>query len=129
MEDGAAGEVEQLRAVYCTAQAPEQLQHFTSITCMGSIKKNMDEWDATSCLFVGTESAELYVLNANGSAVKTTTQLPSVPVCCGVHRSAGRGLQDRGRVQGRTGLHNQERRAVHGGDRARDAAVRLGQDR
>ena len=80
MEDGAAGEVEQLRAAYCTAQAPEQLQHFTSITCMGSIKKNMDEWDATSCLFFGTESAELYVLNANGSAVKTTTQLPSVPV-------------------------------------------------
>ena len=62
------------------AQAPEQLQHFTSITCMGNIKKNMDEWDATSCLFVGTESAELYVLNAGGSAVKTTTRLTSVPV-------------------------------------------------
>ena len=45
-----------------------------------------------------------------------------------VHRSVGRGLQDRGRVQGRAGVHGQERRAVHGGDRARDAAVRLDQD-
>ena len=70
-DDGAGGgTVDGLRTAYCAAQAPEQLQHFTSITCMGSVRKNMDEWDATSCLFVGTESAELYVLNANGSAVK-----------------------------------------------------------
>jgi|TARA_B100000768_G_scaffold166959_1_gene170720 Bardet-Biedl syndrome 1 protein len=80
-DDGAGGgTVDGLRTAYCAAQAPEQLQHFTSITCMGSVRKNMDEWDATSCLFVGTESAELYVLNANGSAVKHSVKLPSAPV-------------------------------------------------
>ena len=33
----------------------EPLVQQTSITCMSTIKKNLDEWDAVSSLYLGTE--------------------------------------------------------------------------
>ena len=37
----------------------EPLVQQTSITCMSTIKKNLDEWDAVSSLYLGTEAGRV----------------------------------------------------------------------
>jgi len=52
----------------------------TVITCMDTVKKNMDEDDAVSSLVIGTESKQILILNPSGSAILTSCKLKGVPV-------------------------------------------------
>ncbi|KAK3242964.1 Bardet-Biedl syndrome 1 protein [Cymbomonas tetramitiformis] len=52
----------------------------TCITCMETIKKNMEEPDAVSCIVIGTEAQQLIILDATGTSVLNMLKLPSVPV-------------------------------------------------
>ncbi|XP_078516912.1 BBSome complex member BBS1 isoform X2 [Lissotriton helveticus] len=52
----------------------------TAITCMGTLKKNMADEDAVSCLVIGTESQEVYILDSEAFTTLTQVSLASVPV-------------------------------------------------
>lgn len=52
----------------------------TVITCMETLKKNMDEDDAISSLVIGTESKQILILDPPGSAILTRCSLQGVPV-------------------------------------------------
>jgi len=64
---------------FARATCGDPLVQQTSITCMSSIKKNLDEWDAVSCLYVGTEAGQLYILQPAGTGVRNKFQLSSPP--------------------------------------------------
>ncbi|XP_012580584.1 PREDICTED: Bardet-Biedl syndrome 1 protein [Condylura cristata] len=52
----------------------------TVITTMTTLKKNLADEDAVSCLVLGTENKELLVLDPEAFTVLTKMSLPSVPV-------------------------------------------------
>ncbi|XP_060031959.1 Bardet-Biedl syndrome 1 protein [Erinaceus europaeus] len=52
----------------------------TVITTMTTVKKNLADEDAISCLVLGTESKELLVLDPEAFTVLSKMSLPSVPV-------------------------------------------------
>jgi Bardet-Biedl syndrome 1 protein len=52
----------------------------TVITCMGTLKKNMEDEDAVSSLVIGTESKKVLILSANGSQILHSCTLKGVPV-------------------------------------------------
>ncbi|KAM8816045.1 BBSome complex member BBS1 [Rhynchonycteris naso] len=52
----------------------------TIITTMTTLKKNLADKDAVSCLVVGTENKELLVLDPEAFVILATMSLPSVPV-------------------------------------------------
>jgi len=58
----------------------------TVITCLDTLKKSMSEDDAISCLILGTESKQIYVLDPEAFTVLTTVCrmlfVYSLPVCC-----------------------------------------------
>ncbi|KAJ1632773.1 bardet-Biedl syndrome 1 family protein [Pavlovales sp. CCMP2436] len=56
------------------------LTHQTVITCMETIKKNMDDDDALSQLVIGTESGSVLILDVGGVTIVSRFQLPSAPV-------------------------------------------------
>ena len=56
------------------------LKRQTVITCMTTMKKTMPDDDAISCLVVGTESRDIYILDPEAFTVLAKTSLPSVPV-------------------------------------------------
>ncbi|XP_066466343.1 Bardet-Biedl syndrome 1 protein isoform X2 [Tiliqua scincoides] len=55
------------------------LKRQTVITCMATLKKNMVDEDAISCLVIGMESAEILVLDPEAFTVLAKMVLPSVP--------------------------------------------------
>ncbi|XP_041518075.1 Bardet-Biedl syndrome 1 protein isoform X1 [Microtus oregoni] len=52
----------------------------TVITTMTTLKKNLADEDAVSCLVLGTENKELLVLDPEAFTILTKMSLPSVPV-------------------------------------------------
>ncbi|XP_002732274.1 BBSome complex member BBS1-like [Saccoglossus kowalevskii] len=52
----------------------------TVITCMDTLKKSMSDDDAISCLVIGTESKDIYILDPEAFTVLAKMTLPSVPV-------------------------------------------------
>ncbi|XP_052570397.1 Bardet-Biedl syndrome 1 protein isoform X2 [Peromyscus californicus insignis] len=52
----------------------------TVITTMTTLKKNLADEDAVSCLVLGTENKELLVLDSEAFTILTKMSLPSVPV-------------------------------------------------
>ncbi|XP_066279675.1 Bardet-Biedl syndrome 1 protein-like isoform X2 [Branchiostoma lanceolatum] len=56
------------------------LKRQTVITCMTTLKKSHSEEDAISCLVIGTESKDIYILDPEAFTVLTKMVLPSVPV-------------------------------------------------
>ena len=59
----------------------ECVQH-SIVTCMETLKVDSDAADAMSCLVVGTENGEIFIVppETSGSQVMATVKLPSVPV-------------------------------------------------
>ena len=57
----------------------------TSVTCMGSLRKSTDDWDAPECLYFGTEHGQLHVLESNASAVRRTYDLEATPAFVASH--------------------------------------------
>ncbi|XP_037076017.1 LOW QUALITY PROTEIN: Bardet-Biedl syndrome 1 protein homolog [Pollicipes pollicipes] len=51
----------------------------TVITCMTTMKKNMSDEQAVSCLVLGTESCQVYVLDPEAFTLLMNLHLPSVP--------------------------------------------------
>uniref|UniRef100_A0A8C3III9 BBSome complex member BBS1 n=1 Tax=Chrysemys picta bellii TaxID=8478 RepID=A0A8C3III9_CHRPI len=51
----------------------------TVITCMSTLKKNMADEDAVSCLVIGTESADVLILDPEAFTILAKMTLPSVP--------------------------------------------------
>uniref|UniRef100_A0A8D0GS34 BBSome complex member BBS1 n=1 Tax=Sphenodon punctatus TaxID=8508 RepID=A0A8D0GS34_SPHPU len=58
----------------------QSLKRQTVITCMGTLKKNMVDEDAVSCLVIGTESADILILDPEAFTILAKMALPSVPV-------------------------------------------------
>ncbi|XP_043934152.1 Bardet-Biedl syndrome 1 protein isoform X2 [Protopterus annectens] len=52
----------------------------TVILCMSTLKKNMADEDAVSCLVIGTESLEIYILDPEAFTVLAKMSIPSAPV-------------------------------------------------
>ncbi|KAK6466198.1 Bardet-Biedl syndrome 1 protein-like protein isoform X1 [Huso huso] len=57
----------------------QPLKRQTVITCIGTLKKNMADDDAVSCLVIGTECMELYILDPEAFTVLAKMSLPSAP--------------------------------------------------
>mmetsp|Transcript_36995 Transcript_36995/g.44743 ORF Transcript_36995/g.44743 Transcript_36995/m.44743 type:complete len:613 (+) Transcript_36995:397-2235(+) len=57
----------------------------TCITCMETIKKNMEDNDAVSCLVIGTEAQQMIILDPTGTSVSVKVKIPSVPVFLAVN--------------------------------------------
>jgi len=55
------------------------LRRQTVITCMTTMKKSVPDEDSISCLVIGTESKEVYVLDPEAFTVLAKMNLPSVP--------------------------------------------------
>ena len=56
------------------------LRRQTVITCLETLKKSHPEDDAISCLVIGTENKDLYILDPEAFTVLVKLPLPSVPV-------------------------------------------------
>ncbi|XP_067400512.1 Bardet-Biedl syndrome 1 protein-like [Emydura macquarii macquarii] len=49
------------------------------ITCMSTLKKNMADEDAVSCLVIGTENADVLILEPEAFTILAKMMLPHVP--------------------------------------------------
>lgn len=78
IEDG--DEVAHRQEQFARANCEDPLVQQTSITCMSTIKKSLDEPDAVSSLYFGTEAGQLYILQPAGTEVRNKFQLSSPPV-------------------------------------------------
>lgn len=78
IEDG--DEVAHRQEQFARAICADPLVQQTSITCMSTIKKSLDEPDAVSSLYFGTEAGQLYILQPAGTEVRNKFQLSSPPV-------------------------------------------------
>jgi Bardet-Biedl syndrome 1 protein len=67
--------MENFASIYKVAPLKRQ----TVITCMNTMKKSMADDDAVSCLVIGTESKDVYVLDPEAFTVLSKMSLPSVP--------------------------------------------------
>lgn len=56
------------------------LTQSTVITCTSVVQQSSSEWDAISCVVLGTEQGQIIVLESSGTAIKLKKQLPAVPV-------------------------------------------------
>ena len=65
------------------------LKRFNVITCMIAIKKTLSDSGSPSCLILGTESRDIFILEVDAFTILATATLPEVPVF--VHAS---GLYD-----------------------------------
>eukprot|EP00741_Cyanophora_paradoxa_P005276 tig00000865_g5115.t1 len=68
------------RQAYAEAHKGEALAQQTCITCMEAVKKNMEEEEAVSSLVIGTENAEVLLLDPSGASIVAKVKLPAVPV-------------------------------------------------
>uniref|UniRef100_A0AAY3ZZZ7 BBSome complex member BBS1 n=1 Tax=Denticeps clupeoides TaxID=299321 RepID=A0AAY3ZZZ7_9TELE len=57
----------------------QPIRRQTVITCINTLKKNMADEDAVSCLVIGTESKDVYVLDPEAFTILSKMTLPSVP--------------------------------------------------
>ncbi|KAJ7307401.1 hypothetical protein JRQ81_009417 [Phrynocephalus forsythii] len=57
----------------------QPIKRQTVITCMATLKKNMVDEDAVSCLVIGTENAEILILDPEAFTILTKMTVPSVP--------------------------------------------------
>nr|XP_006129762.1 Bardet-Biedl syndrome 1 protein isoform X1 [Pelodiscus sinensis] len=57
----------------------QPIKRQTVITCMSTLKKNMADEDAVSCLVIGTESADILILDPEAFTILAKMTLPSVP--------------------------------------------------
>ncbi|XP_030610291.1 BBSome complex member BBS1 isoform X1 [Archocentrus centrarchus] len=55
------------------------LKRQTVITCIGTLKKNMADEDGVSCLVIGTESSEVFILDPEAFIILSKMLLPAVP--------------------------------------------------
>lgn len=88
--EGSEGELT-VRSLKFLSLPPEEMENFASIyklaplkrqtviTCMNTLKKSMADEDAVSCLVIGTESKDIYVLDPEAFTVLSKMSLPSVP--------------------------------------------------
>lgn len=58
----------------------EPLRHTTVITCLTTIKKTVAEENAVSCLVIGTENKDLFIVEPDAFTVLSHVELPSIPV-------------------------------------------------
>lgn len=58
----------------------DPLKRCTTITCLTTLKKNVAEEDATTCLILGTEDQDILVIEPDAFTVLASIKLPSVPV-------------------------------------------------
>ncbi|KAH9408723.1 Bardet-Biedl syndrome 1 protein, partial [Tyrophagus putrescentiae] len=56
------------------------LKKMNVITCMATLKKTVSDANAPSCLILGTENQEAYILEIDAYTILSTATLPSVPV-------------------------------------------------
>ncbi|KAK8384168.1 hypothetical protein O3P69_009121 [Scylla paramamosain] len=56
------------------------LKRQTVVTCVSTLKKSHSEDDAISCLVLGTESANIFILDPEAFTILNSMSLPSVPV-------------------------------------------------
>jgi Bardet-Biedl syndrome 1 protein len=64
---------------YIETHKNSALSQSTTITCMTSIKKDLDEDKAVSLLVLGTEHKYIIVLDSSGSSILRKIQIPAVP--------------------------------------------------
>ncbi|KAF5908920.1 Bardet-Biedl syndrome 1 protein, partial [Clarias magur] len=64
---------------YVNLHKDQPIRRQTVITCIGTLKKNMADDDAVSCLVIGTESQEVYILDPEAFTILSKMSLPSVP--------------------------------------------------
>ncbi|XP_038821136.1 Bardet-Biedl syndrome 1 protein isoform X3 [Salvelinus namaycush] len=57
----------------------QPIQRQTVITCIGTLKKNMADEDAVSCLVIGTESKDVYILDPEAFTILSKMSVPSAP--------------------------------------------------
>ncbi|CAB1333129.1 unnamed protein product [Coregonus sp. 'balchen'] len=57
----------------------QPIRRQTVITCIGTLKKNMADEDAVSCLVIGTESKDVYILDPEAFTILSKMSLPSSP--------------------------------------------------
>mmetsp|Transcript_11120 Transcript_11120/g.38624 ORF Transcript_11120/g.38624 Transcript_11120/m.38624 type:complete len:635 (+) Transcript_11120:151-2055(+) len=77
------------RAAFVERVRGTPLAQQTVITCLAVLNKSAIEWDAVSCVVLGTESGHVYILDPSGTSVLVKKTLPSVPVFI-----AGAGILD-----------------------------------
>lgn len=58
----------------------EPLKRQTVISCLSSIKKTIAEENAVSCLVIGTENKDIFIVEPDAFTVLASVQLPSIPV-------------------------------------------------
>ncbi|KAJ6224586.1 hypothetical protein RDWZM_003131 [Blomia tropicalis] len=58
----------------------QPLKKMNVITCMAALKKTVAELNAPSCLILGTENQDAYILEIDAYTILSTSTLPSVPV-------------------------------------------------
>ncbi|OQS01252.1 bardet-Biedl syndrome 1 family protein [Achlya hypogyna] len=68
------------QAEFVSRYMDDPLVEQTTITCMATLNKSMDEKDAVGCLVIGTEAGQVYVLDQQGANITTKAYLPSTPV-------------------------------------------------
>uniref|UniRef100_A0A8C8H8P6 BBSome complex member BBS1 n=1 Tax=Oncorhynchus tshawytscha TaxID=74940 RepID=A0A8C8H8P6_ONCTS len=57
----------------------QPIRRQTVITCIGTLKKNMADEDAVSCLVIGTESKDVYILDPEAFTILSKMSVPSAP--------------------------------------------------
>ncbi|KAI2643849.1 hypothetical protein H4Q32_027375 [Labeo rohita] len=57
----------------------QPIRRQTVITCIGTLKKNMADEDAVSCLVIGTENGDVYILDPEAFTILYKMSLPSTP--------------------------------------------------
>ncbi|XP_014667462.1 PREDICTED: Bardet-Biedl syndrome 1 protein-like [Priapulus caudatus] len=72
----APGDVEE----FVSQHKHSPLKRQTVITCLDTLRKSMADDDAVSCLVLGSENREIYVLDPEAFTVLSMLQIPSVPV-------------------------------------------------
>uniref|UniRef100_A0A671SEE9 BBSome complex member BBS1 n=1 Tax=Sinocyclocheilus anshuiensis TaxID=1608454 RepID=A0A671SEE9_9TELE len=60
-------------------QKEQPIRRQTVITCIGMLKKNMADEDAVSCLVIGTENGDVYILDPEAFTILYKMSLPSSP--------------------------------------------------
>ncbi|XP_054167725.1 Bardet-Biedl syndrome 1 protein homolog [Oppia nitens] len=56
------------------------LKRQTVITCLSTIKKTVNDENAVSCLIIGTENRDIYILEPDAFTILVSATLPSAPV-------------------------------------------------
>uniref|UniRef100_A0A673X1S3 BBSome complex member BBS1 n=1 Tax=Salmo trutta TaxID=8032 RepID=A0A673X1S3_SALTR len=57
----------------------QPIRRQTVITCIGTLKKNMADEDAVSCLVICTESKDVYILDPEAFTILSKMSVPSAP--------------------------------------------------